>query len=105
MMRKPQHTARGFTLIELMIVVAILAVLSAVAIVAYTKWVTKSKDSEATAILADVRIKQEAYRGVFHQYANINDKWVPPGSTPSGEAVSTLLMMIASAMRKLLSPG
>ncbi|MBN2673532.1 MAG: prepilin-type N-terminal cleavage/methylation domain-containing protein [Deltaproteobacteria bacterium] len=58
----------GFTLLELMIVVAILAILAAVAIVAYRKYVERAHTAEATSILSDIRIKQEAYRSTFRQY-------------------------------------
>lgn len=76
----------GFTLIELMIVVGILGVLAAVAIASYNAYVRRSRNSEATAILADIRLKQEAYRGAFHQYANGCDAWFPaasPKATPT----------------------
>jgi type IV pilus assembly protein PilA len=79
-MERPSTKSRGFTLIELMIVVAILAVLAAVAIVAYGAYVERSRNSEATAMLADVRIKQESYRATFHQYANPSGNtttWLP----------------------------
>jgi prepilin-type N-terminal cleavage/methylation domain-containing protein len=77
----------GFTLVELMIVVAIIGILAAVAVAAYSIYVRQSHNSEATAILADIRLKQEAYRGTFHRYAKVETDcsgWVPRG-TPTSE--------------------
>ncbi len=87
-MKPSMKIARGFTLIELMIVVAILSILAAVAIVAYTRYTERAKSSEATSILADVRLKQEAYRATFHQFADVSQgKWMPDGS-PGSQARS-----------------
>ena len=63
---------RGFTLVELMIVVVILGILAAIAIIAFRKYVQKSKTSEAYTILGDIRAKQEAYRAEFSQYCPVN---------------------------------
>ena len=52
---------QGFTIIELMIVVVVIAVLSAIALPSYTDYVTRSKFAEAYAHLADLRVKMEQY--------------------------------------------
>ena len=52
---------RGFTLIEIMITVVIVAVIAAVAIPNYTDYITRSKFAEAHGLLADQRVKLEQY--------------------------------------------
>jgi len=75
MVKKNQNL--GFTLVELMIVVAILGVLAAVAIGAYSAYIRRSRNAEAISILADIRVKQEAYRATFHQYAALSATPLP----------------------------
>ena len=51
----------GFSLIEVMIVVAIVAILSAIAIPSYRDYVTRGRLVEATGGLADARNKMEQF--------------------------------------------
>jgi type IV pilus assembly protein PilE len=53
------QAAKGFTLIELMITVAIVAILASVALPAYNDYVTRSKFTEAHTHLSDLRVKFE----------------------------------------------
>lgn len=54
-------TQKGFTLVELMIVVAIIGILAGVAIPAYSNYVIRGKLVEGTSALADGRVKMEQY--------------------------------------------
>ena len=55
------RSAAGFTLIEVMIVVAIVAILAAVALPAYNDYVRRGQLPEAFGALADYRVKMEQY--------------------------------------------
>jgi type IV pilus assembly protein PilE len=55
------ESLHGFTLIEVMVVVAIVAILAAVGLPAYNDHITRSKLSEATANLGTLRVQMEQY--------------------------------------------
>ena len=57
----PRSRARGFTLIELMVTVAIAAILASVAIPMYRDYVIRSRIIDATSKLSDFRVRMEQY--------------------------------------------
>jgi len=54
-------TVKGFTLIEVMIVVAIVAILAAIALPSYSEHTRRAKITEATSQLADLRVRMEQH--------------------------------------------
>lgn len=57
----PRIASAGFTLIELMIVVAVVGILAAIAMPAYTDYVVRGKIPEATSNLATKRVQMEQF--------------------------------------------
>lgn len=59
--RQGRRTTSGFTIIEVMIVVAIVGILTAIAVPAYTDYVTRGKFAEAAAHLSGQRVRMEQF--------------------------------------------
>jgi prepilin-type N-terminal cleavage/methylation domain-containing protein len=60
--------ARGFTLLELMIALVVIAVLAAIAIPSYEDYVMRGKIAEAVSNLSTVRVAMEKYYADEHFY-------------------------------------
>lgn len=71
------NNSRGFTLVEVMIVVAIVAILVALALPSYTAYVRKANRGEAQQLLLNWANNQEIWRANDSDYATDAELAVP----------------------------
>lgn len=87
-------TVKGFTLIELMIVVAIIAIIAAVAIPAYSDYVTRAKRADAKSAILGVQLAQEKFRANNPAYTTTMASL--PAATTSPDGYYTIDVTAAS---------
>jgi type IV pilus assembly protein PilE len=80
MHRPPRH---GFTLIELMIAVAIVAILAMVAVPSYSAYIMRGHLADATSGLAGVRAQMERHYQDNRSYATVGTFTTPCAATES----------------------
>jgi len=82
---------KGFTLIELMVVVAIIAILAAIAIPQYRKFQLRSKTTEAKENIGAIVTAEEGFAAEHGLYAQCSaaPNGVTPGSTKHAWSVQT----------------
>ena len=67
-MRKLLHSKKGFTLVELMVVVIIVGILAAVAVPLYRANLNRAASSEGVALLGSIRTAQRVYYAEHDTY-------------------------------------
>ncbi|RZL86643.1 MAG: prepilin-type N-terminal cleavage/methylation domain-containing protein [Variovorax sp.] len=106
-LRPRKLLVRGFTLIELMVTVAILAILSAIALPIYSEYVMRGRIPEALSGLSDMRVKMEQYfqdnRTYIGACANNTVAPIPPDTTSFTFSCPTLTASTYVIMAKGIS--
>jgi len=82
----------GFTLIELMIVVAVVGILAVIAYPSYNQYVTRSNRSVAASFMLSVANKQEQYMLDARQYASALStlNLAPPAEVSKNYAITVV---------------
>jgi prepilin-type N-terminal cleavage/methylation domain-containing protein len=86
MVNRARH--RGYTLVELMVVVVMVAVLATLAVYGVRKYVFAAKSSEFNWVIQDIKAGQESFRLETHRYLDISDVnsgELYPNATPNAD--------------------
>lgn len=75
---------RGFSLVELMVVVAVVAIIAAFAMPQYSDYVTRSKFAEAHSTLSDARVRLEQRFMDNRAYTGGAAPWACGSAAPTG---------------------
>ena len=89
-MRGIRPSTRGFTLVELMIVVVIIGVLSVLAITGYRKYTYSARNAEAQQFLGAVRAAQQMYFEGFGRYCGDPN----PAAWPAEMPLETMVLRV-----------
>lgn len=85
-----KYSSKGFTLIEVMIVVAIIGILAAIAYPSYDEYVKRGNRTEGQAFLHDVAARQERYFSQNNEYADTAAKLNVSTSSETGKYTLTI---------------
>ena len=82
-MNKPVCPVRGFSLIELMVVVAIIAILAAIAVPAFGRYAYRARRVDGQEFLLRIANAQERFYATNNHYGSLSD--IGYGSTVTSE--------------------
>jgi prepilin-type N-terminal cleavage/methylation domain-containing protein len=84
-MSRPPARLRGFTLVELMVVVVLVGILATVGIVLFRRWVFHTRSVEAVGMVQSIRVAQERWRSETGFYLDVSTDMTThyPMATPA----------------------
>ncbi|WP_413569914.1 type IV pilin protein [Bdellovibrio sp. HCB117] len=81
MLFSSKNSQRGFSLVELMVVVAIIGILAAIAVPSVNKYMAKARQSEAKTNLSSLYTAEKAF---YSEYNTYDSRFAAVGYTPEG---------------------
>ncbi len=100
MVMKLSKNAKGFTLLEILIVLVILAVIAGLAIPAYTKSVARSKSQEALTVIGTLRGSLARYYAQYNTWNGVTLASLDfdPNQTTAGQVANWTYSIPAAAV-------
>lgn len=111
-MRLPFRHRRGFTLLELMIVLVVMAILAAIAFPAYTKYGFRARRADGQKLLLAIANAEERYYALHNAYADLATIGYSTTTTATSESgyytaavtVSAINSIDAQAYKAIATP-
>ncbi|WP_306397797.1 type IV pilin protein [Telluria beijingensis] len=99
-----QQRQSGFTLVELMLVVAIIGILSAIAVPSYNSYVLRTRLAEAHGVLASTQVKLEQFWSNNRTYVDF-DKEGASQMPDNGQNFDYTLEDVSASAYTMLATG
>lgn len=88
--------ATGFTLLELMVVVTVIAVLAGFALPTFTEYLRKGKRAEAVSAIGDIQLREERYRADNPTYGTLAQVISPTTTTYYNNALKYFSISVSN---------
>lgn len=89
-LRSRERWQRGFTLVELMIVVAVIGILALIAVYGTSRYIAHSKTGEAIELIGSIKAAEESYKDETFTYLAVTadlDSFYPNNTKPGQQKV------------------